>query len=134
MKKIIYTLLIFLLGLNCYAFEDYLIINNGKLTDIKIEDNSIIDVFPMITISNDKNILIVRPLKVGKTNFCALKNNKDVILFNVEVKEDETIINNVKGFDILSIDKPTNYKEIQIDLPPDKFNRQTENLNRGNNG
>lgn len=134
MKKIIYTLLIFLLGLNCYAFEDYLIINNGKLTDIKIEDNSIIDVFPMITISNDKNILIVHPLKIGKTNFCALKNNKDVILFNVEVKEDETIINNVKGFDILSIDKPTNYKEIQIDLPPDKFNRQTENLNRGNNG
>ena len=129
MKKWLNILLIvYFTTLPSFAYEDYLIINNEKLTDIKIEDNSIIDVYPMVTIANDKNILIVRPLRVGKTKFCALKNNKDVILFNVDVKEDETIIDNVNGFDILSIDKPNNYSGIQIDLPPNKFPWQEESL------
>lgn len=132
MKKFLYTLLLILLiELQTLAFEDYIIINNGKLTDIKIEDNTIIDVYPMITVSNNKNTLIIHPLKIGKTKFYTLKNNKDVILFDVEVKENETIINNVNGFEILAIDKPQNYEEILIDLPPSKFNWQKINVNRG---
>lgn len=118
MKKCLLTLLIFLVPLQAQAFEDCVITTNGKLTDISIEDNTIIDVCPLVTIMNNKNTLIVSPLKVGKTRFCVLKNNKDIIMFNVEVKENKTIIEDVKGFDILAIDVP--FEEFVLDLPPIK--------------
>ncbi len=116
MKKYLLTLLIFLATLQAQAFEDCVITTNGKLTDISIEDNTIIDVCPLVTIMNNKNTLIVSPLKLGKTRFCVLKNNKDIVMFNVEVLENKTIIDDVKGFEIFAIDAP--FEEFVIDLPP----------------
>ena len=105
-----------------YAFEDYVITTNGKLTDISVEDNSIIDVYPLITVMNDKNTLIVTPLKVGETRFCVLKNNKNICMFNVQVEENKTTINEVEGFEILSIDIPEEFdiveEYLEIDEPP----------------
>ena len=37
-------------------------------------------------------------------------------MFNVEVKENKTIIDDVKGFDIIAIDAP--FEEFVLDLPP----------------
>lgn len=116
MKKILLTSFIFLISLQVQAFEDCIITTDGKLTDISIEDNKIIDVCPLVTISNNKNTLIVSPLKVGKTRFCVLKNNKDIVMFNVDVLENKTIIDDVKGFDILTIDAP--FEDLELDLPP----------------
>lgn len=116
MNKWLITSLIFLSTLQAQAFEDYVITTNGKLTDISIEDNTIIDVHPLITISNSKNTLIVSPLKSGKTRFCVLKNNKEIVMFNVEVSENKTTIDSVKGFEILAIDSP--FEEFVLDLPP----------------
>ena len=99
------------------AYEDYLIISNGKLTDISIEDNTVVDVYPIITLMNDKNTLMVTPLKAGKTRVCVLKNNKDIVMFNIEVTKDKTLIDNVNGFDILSLDIPNN-DEDELDEPP----------------
>lgn len=104
------------INLQAQAFEDCIVTTNGKLTDISIEDNKIIDVCPLVTISNDKNTLIVSPLKTGKTRFCVLKNNKDIVMFNVEVLENKTIIDEVKGFDILTIDAP--FEDLDLDEPP----------------
>ena len=118
MNKFLATIFILCFSLQAQAFEDCVITTNGKLTDISIEDNTIIDVCPLVTIMNNKNTLIVSPLKVGKTRFCVLKNNKDIIMFNVEVKENKTIIEDVKGFDILAIDVP--FEEFVLDLPPIK--------------
>lgn len=100
-----------------FAFEDYVIITNGKLTDISIEDNTIVDVYPLITVMNDKNTLMVSPLKIGKTRVCVLKNGKEKVMFNIEVMEDKTIIGEVKGFDILSIDEPDDGSFV-LDEPP----------------
>lgn len=116
MKKYLLILLIFLTSLQTHAFEDCVITTNGKLTDISIEDNTVINVCPLITLMNEKNTLIVSPLKIGKTRFCVLKNNKDIVMFNVEVKENKTIIDDVKGFDIIAIDAP--FEEFVLDLPP----------------
>lgn len=99
-----------------FAFEDYIITTNGKLTDISIEDNTMVNVYPLVTIKNNKNTLIVQPLKVGKTRFCVLKNNKEIVMFNIEISEDKTIINDVRGFNILSIDNPPVL--LELDLPP----------------
>ena len=105
------------MALQTHAFEDYIITTNGKLTDINIEDNTVIDVYPLITIMNDKNTLIVLPLKLGKTRFCILKNGKEKVLFNVEVLAHRTIIDSVEGFEILSLDEPE-ADEFEIDEPP----------------
>ena len=116
-RWLISIIFIFCITLQAQAFEDYIIINDGKLTDISIEDNTIINVYPLITIMNDKNTLILTPLKVGKTRFCVLKNNKQKIMFNVEVLENKTIVEEKEGFTILSIDDPTDEYPF-LDMPP----------------
>ena len=103
------------------ALEDCIITTNGKLSDIKIQHNDIINVYPMITVDNDKNTLILEPLKVGETKFTVLKNNKDKYLFNVKVTEDKTSVEAVEGFRVLTIDEPPNLYEEYFDLdePPE---------------
>lgn len=119
-KKILPIILIFLTTLSTPAFQDCIVINDGKLTDINIEDNTIIDVYPLITVMNEKNTLIVHPLKAGKTRFCALKNNKHLVLFEVEVSEYETKIIHPEDFEVLSIDTPDDEFEFdfELDEPP----------------
>lgn len=120
MKKIfaiLLTLLIFQIS-PCFAFEDGLITGDKKLSDIKIEDNSIIDVFPLYTVMNEKNTLIVHPLKEGNTRFSVLKGGKNIVVFNVNVTEDETKIDDVSGFEVLTIDCPPNFYEYLLDEPP----------------
>lgn len=117
MNKWLVILLIFLTALQAHAFEDYIITTKGKLTDISIEDNTIVDVYSLITLMNDKNTLMVSPMKIGKTRVCVLKNGKEKILFNVEVRENKTIIDEVNGFEILSLDSPDG-GEFELDEPP----------------
>ena len=117
MNKFLITIFILCFSLQAQAFEDYIITTNGKLTDISIEDNTIVDVYPLITIMNNKNTLIVSPLKQGKTRFCVLKNNKEKIMFNIEIQRNKTIIDNVKDFEILSFDIPDS-DEFILDEPP----------------
>jgi hypothetical protein len=116
--KIFFVFMI--LSMPVYAFEDCIITTDGKLTDIKIQHNDIINVYPLITVDNDKNTLIIEPLKAGETKFTVLKNNKDKYLFNVNVTEDKTTVEVVEGFGILSIDTPPNIQEedFELDEPP----------------
>lgn len=102
------------------AYEDCIITTDGTLTNIKIQNNDIIDVFPLITIMNNKNTLIVHPLKEGSTKFTVIKNNKDKYLFSVKINSESTEIDDVEGFDILTIDCPPGSYEYQFDLdePP----------------
>ncbi len=115
-----FLLLLSLIMLPSNAFQDCIITTKGKLSDISIEHNDIIDVYPLFTVMNEKNILFVHPLKEGSTRLCVLKNNKNIVMFNVEVKSDETIISEVEGFEIFSIDEPPELynEEFELDLPP----------------
>ena len=117
MRKWLLLYLILFTVLQAQAFEDYLVMTQGKLTDISIEDNTIVDVYPLITLMNDKNTLMVSPMKIGKTRVCVLKNGKEKILFNVEVRENKTIIDEVNGFEILSLDSPDG-GGFELDEPP----------------
>ena len=113
MKKYIILLALSMLSLPTFAFEDYIITTDGKLTDIKIQHNDIINVYPLITVDNEKNTLVIEPLKVGETKFTVLKNNKDKYLFNVNVTEDKTTVEVVEGFGILAIDAPPNLNKLK---------------------
>ena len=126
--KILISLI--LLSIPAYAYEDCIISTNGKLTDIKIQHNDIIDVFPMITVTNDKNTLIVHPLKEGTTKFTVVKNDKNKYLFSVNVKNDGTEITPVEGFDVLTVDCPPNTYEYFFDLDePPGVNEYDEFIN-----
>ena len=118
-KKFLILTSIFLTTiLQSLAFEDCLIMSDSKLVDIKIENNKIIDVCPLITVMNDKNILIVHPLSVGTTCFTVLKNYKEKVMFSVNVTENKTYISNIEGFSILSLDEPPEINYPNLDLPP----------------
>ena len=116
LKKFVVMFLFFSTTLGVQAFEDCIVTSNGKLTHINIENNQIINVFPLITVMNDKNTLIVHPLKEGFTAFSVLKDEKERFMFNVIVKENETTIGEVEGFDIFPIDNPPEIPE--LDPPP----------------
>ena len=115
-KSLLIIALIFFSTLQTFGFEDYVITTNGKLTDISIEDNTLVNVYPLITLKNDKNTLMIQPLKAGKTRFCVLKNGKDIVMFNIEITENKTTISETKGFNILSIDCPPKF--LELDVPP----------------
>lgn len=117
-KKILILLSIFSINLQAQAFEDYIITTNGKLTHISIENNQIIDVFPLITVMNEKNTLIIHPLKEGSTCFSIKKDFSESFLFHVKVTEDETFIAPVDGFDIFPIDEPPIILDYALDKPP----------------
>ena len=108
----------FILSTPAFAFEDCIITNDSKLTDIRIENHDIIDVFPITTIMNEKNILYVHPLKTGRSNFSVLKDNKNIVIFSVKVESEKTTILPVDGFDIFELDTPPDYFEYELDLPP----------------
>lgn len=122
MYKTMYTTFITILAaqlfscLATYSYEDCIIASDGKLTNIKIEDNTVVDVCPLITIMNEKNILVIHPLKTGQTKVCLLKNEKDIIDFEVDVKDYETTIEQVEGLEVLTLDVPD--EPVEIDEPP----------------
>lgn len=119
MKKLLFLLaLIFIQNLQAIALEDCIVTTNGQLTDIQIENNTIIDVYPLITVLNEKNTLIVHPLKTGITCFTVRKNLKEKVLFHVKITETETLIKEVEGFEILTLDSPPAKEEFELDLPP----------------
>ena len=117
MYKIVIPLIFLLSTSTVFAFQDCIIESDGKLTDISIENNTIVDVYPIFTVMNERNTLYIHPLKEGQTRICVLKNGKQKVMFNVQITENETTIDDIEGFDILTIDEPP--EEIDIDEPPE---------------
>lgn len=119
-NKYIVGLMVLCISLPAFAFEDYILTTNGKLTDIKIQHNDIIDVCPLVTIDNNKNTLIIHPLREGETKFTVLKNKKDKYLFNVKVEKDKTFVEAIEGFGLLTIDNPPQKidESFVLDEPP----------------
>lgn len=115
-----YSLIFSLTFSQAYGYEDCVITSSAKLTNIKIEHNDIIDVYPLVTIMNDKNTLIVHPLKEGSTKFSVDKNKKHTAVFEVTVTPNETKIKDVSGFDIFNLDSPpeTYAYHFDLDKPP----------------
>ena len=126
MYKIVIPLIFFLSTSTVFAFQDCIIESDGKLTDISIENNTIVDVYPIFTIMNERNTLYVHPLKEGQTRICVLKNGKRKVMFNVQITENETTIDDIEGFDILTIDEPP--EEIDIDEPPEGLGNEKPEL------
>lgn len=120
MKICNWILSIFLFSaiLPVFGFEDCIINSDLKLTNIDIADKSMLEVSHLITIMNEKNTLMIHPLKIGKTSFSVLKDGQDKLSFQVEITEDKTIVSEQPGCEVLGLDTPPEIIEINLDEPP----------------
>ena len=121
-EKLLFLFLL-MFTLPAYSYEECIVSSNSKLTNIKIEYNDIINVYPLITLANDKNILMVEPLKEGSTRFKVTKNKNDESIFTVEVNADSTIIKGDEDFEIITLDVPPEIYEyaFEIDKLPEEI-------------
>lgn len=124
--KSIRILCLMLLGLLCnpvLAFEDCLISSSSKLSDIKVYDSEIVNVYPIYTLLNEKNTLYVQPLKLGETKFTILMDGKETHMFSVKVEPEKTLIENTSGFEVVTIDLPPGLYEYELDEPPTQLKK-----------
>lgn len=121
MKKLLLALIIFITPVKAYALQDYLIFSDKPVKGVSVEDKSILRVFPVQTIDNSKQTIILKPIKEGKTNVI-IKTNVSENVLKVKIKKDETLIKDCNGFDFMPADIPSEY--LMIDgveiLPPPK--------------
>lgn len=117
MKKFLIFLFILCFSLQVQAFEDIVLSTDGKITNIKIKDTSIININPLTTIQNERNILFITPLKTGETTFSLIKDDEKYD-FNIKVEKNKTILNENDEFEILSLDIQPEILDCEIDLPP----------------
>ncbi len=127
MKKIILTTLIFLTALQAQAFEDFILSTDGKVSNIKIEDPSVVNINPLTTILNEKNTLFIIPQKTGETSF-SLQKEGEVFSFNIKIDENETLINEIEGFELISLDTHPVILDCEIDAPPVYKEKETINI------
>lgn len=122
---------IFLSGANfCLADEtleiqlgqDYLITSDKTVKTTFVSDERVLNLEPFFTIFNEKNVWLIHPQKVGKTNLTLFLDKSDVT-FNVTVRphcetmNDKTIHKNI--FEIMPLDMPPSVEEeLKLDEPP----------------
>ena len=124
MNKWIIIALILTSGLQTYAFEDFIVTTDHKIVSIETEDKTMLDVYPITTIMNKKNTIFFHPIKEGETKV-HLKNEKEKeFIFNIIVSSETASIENVEGFEIISIDNPP--EAFEIDLPPTNINQEAK--------
>lgn len=100
-----------------YALEDCIITSDTKMTDIEVENPDVIEVHTLVTVMNEKNTLVVHPLKIGKTSFSVMKDGVRVN-FKVNIDDYETEVESVNGYDVLPLDEPPEFVDCDIDRPP----------------
>jgi hypothetical protein len=105
MKNLLIIFLILMLPLQTFAFEDYLILSDKPVSSITWSDDNILSAFPLLTIDNKKNSIVVRAKTEG---FAILTIETDKSNANIEVKvtKDKTILSAVEGFTYFVLDKP----------------------------
>lgn len=121
MKKLLLALIIFITPVKAYALQDYIIFSDKPVKSISVEDKRIIKLCPVQTIDNNKQTLILKALKEGKTSI-TIKTIETENVLNVKVKKDDTLIKDCKGFEFIPADVPP--ENLIIDgveiLPPPK--------------
>lgn len=136
LKKILLTLIIFLSATCCFGAEvltvnlgqDYLITTEQKVDVFEVSNPEILSLSPFFTIFNEKNVLLLHPIKLGKTKFSiVLDTGSTTFEINVVPKSDKTPTHLKLGaFDVMLLDSPPVLEEFEIDIPPQSKEEQTK--------
>jgi len=129
----IFLICLLVLGTNiCFANEhieiqlgnDYLITTDENVKSSFVSNPDVVTLNPFFTIFNEKNVLLLHPLKVGKGCFTIFLEKSDVA-FDVVVKPSKTNPDikslDVNVFEIMPLDAPPNVEE--LDEAPSLINK-----------
>lgn len=130
LKKIfIFIFVIFISSGFCLANEelevqlgkDYLLTTDKLVISAFISDPTIVTLTPFFTIFNEKNIYMIHPQKVGKTNFTVFCKDGD-FTFNITVKPEKPELKlkeiSNKDFEILMLDIPPDFGKFNLNKTP----------------
>lgn len=128
MKKVILTLVFcliphFSLAANIVEINygnDYILTTDNKIETTVVNNPDILTVSPFFTIFNEKNVLLIHPEKVGKSNLIIFQKGSETV-FEINVRPNKTNIPTsiTKGsFDFSLLDKPPKMEDFSIDPPP----------------
>jgi len=137
MGKLILILAIILSAASCIASEtvnlnfgsDYLVTTEKTINTSNVNNHEILTLSPFFTIFNEKNVFLLHPLKVGKTNITFFIGNT-AVSFDIVIKQkglNKSADNIKKGnFEFLLLDSPpviddveeSRDKYLDLDPPP----------------
>lgn len=111
MKKFLLIFAIFLLPLNAFGFEDYIIVSDKPVELISSGDNEILEVSPFFTIDNNKNCIFVKIKKEGNCPiFITTKDGINTI--DVKISPEKTVFSKKDGFEYFPLDKPESSERV----------------------
>ena len=131
MRKSFFLIALILVStLQTQACEEYILSTENTLSKIKVENQDILSVKPIVTIDNSKNTLFITPIKKGQTSFSFIKNGNEKVTIDVNIEEEKTTFSKEDGFDIISFDAPPVILDYLLDEPPViKTEPKTDSIN-----
>lgn len=103
-KNLLLALIILFSCSQVYAFENYIIISDYPIETYAIKDYTIANLTR--DIADSDAALILTPIKVGNTTIY-INTNKQTLKFDITVKPDSTVIQNVDGLTFFLLDEVT---------------------------
>lgn len=109
MKKFLVILSIFLIPLQVFAFEDYILTSDKPVISVSSSDESIVSVLPFFTIDNNKDTIIVKAKKEGDAEITIKRYDRNVVV-KVRVTPEKIIFTSGDDVSFLPLDTPENSK------------------------
>src|SRR5574344_7559 len=109
-NKVLMLFILMLVATPAFAYENFILLSDGEISNVSVKDNKIISVEPVVTLTNEKKSAIITSLKIGNTEF-SFNKGKRLVTFKVKVNQDKTVISNVAGVKFIPIDLPPQLKK-----------------------
>lgn len=104
MKKII-LLASLLIASPCMAYQNYMLMTDHKISKIKVSNEDIITVEPMVNLKKSGQTLMIVAHNVGSSRLSFCKGKKRINMC-VRVRENETCIKRINGIKLIPVDLP----------------------------
>lgn len=104
LKRILITFLMLFCANFAYA-DSCIVISDMPITDIQCEDESVINVRSLVTLTNSRTSLIITSLKDGSTRFTLGIKNKPHV-YKVNVQGGKIVVDGDNSIKVMPIDLP----------------------------
>lgn len=95
--------------------QDYLLLSDDKINLTKVDNPEILTLSPFFTIFNEKNVILLHPIKEGKTNIKLFFETHDIEI-SISVIKNKIKNNSLKidNLEIIELDGPPLIEEIEF--------------------
>ena len=110
LKTLFLTLLVILYSVNIAFADSYIMISDNPITEIRCNNESVVSIRALTTLTNEKTSFIVTANKDGKTSF-TVKNKSGCYDYVAKVKSGKLTISGDNQIKIISIDLPQEFTQ-----------------------